>query len=157
MKQQYKWAAALCMIIIACSNPAPRTVLNGCASVSNADQLPENPLELIAITSSINPPAGTMSTLYGNKVAAAHAAMTGTINYPKNALLYEVTWKQQPDAVWFGANTPKQIIKVERIYFPDIGAPDYECYQGKPLRLVSKSNDQVRIKQIVSQRMAFSP
>ncbi|WP_449397826.1 hypothetical protein [Chryseobacterium wanjuense] len=128
------------------------------ASVQQNDELPENPLLMNAITSSIQPKEGTMSTLYGNEIAFNYAQENTDINYPPGTVLYEVTWKQRPDQVWFGGNIPKSIYSVERIVFNYSGV-NYEKYQGKPLRLVTGDigDKDSRKNFIISQKMAVSP
>lgn len=138
-----------------CQSPSLSN-LNEQASIGISDELPENPLELIPITSTVHPQDSIMSTLYGNKIAAYHAMHNGDTLYPKGALLYEVTWKQQPDPEWFGANIPKEVKSVERVLFSDKLA-EYHFYSGKPLRENIPRNARRRLEFIISQRMAVSP
>jgi hypothetical protein len=100
-----------------------------------------------------------MSTLYGNDIAWNYASLHSDFNYPKGSKLYEVTWRQKPDSVWFGANIPKKIIMVECVIFTDSESPTYVHYKGHPLKRIisANSNYEERIKDIVSQRMAIAP
>ena len=99
-----------------------------------------------------------MSTLYGNDLARIHARTEGNNLYSEGSVLYEVTWKERPDSVWFGAKIPKEIISVERIIFnKQDDAPGYELYTGQPLRKSVSQNVLQRINFISSQRMAVSP
>lgn len=130
--------------------------LNEAAAVHAADALPENPLLLIPFSSAIQPVEKRMSTLYGNEKAAVHARETGETDYPAGAVLYEVTWAQKPDSLWYGANVPDKIVSVERIAIGQDGRPLYTLYRGQPLKMVA-DQPASRISFILSQRMAVSP
>ncbi len=99
-----------------------------------------------------------MSILYGNDIAFDYAKSHPGADYPENIVLYEVTWKQKPDEVWFGGHIPKDIYSVEKVSFTNSGSL-YEKYEGKPLRLISayNSGDALRKVVILKQRMAVSP
>ena len=133
---------------------------NDAASISFADDLPVNPLLAKVITTTIYPADSIMCTLYANEIAWMYASLHHDFNYPKGSELYEVTWRQKPDSVWFGANIPKEIIMVECLTFIDAELPTYDSYSGDPLKKdVFHNSDHFtkRIKEIVSQRMAVSP
>lgn len=119
--------------------------------------LPENPLLESVIVSSIDPGNGKMATLYGNKVAWDYANGHSDTQYPQGAILYQVTWKQRPDPVWFGGNTPKEMASVERIVFTGNAQPEYALYEGTPLRKAATGYNTERVGFISSQRMAVSP
>ena len=158
MKHAYtSLATVLIIIVLTGCQSSLKNNLNNEASLTAHDELPENPLLLVPLTSSINPRDNTMSTLYGNKLAAAYAGTQASNFYPKGSVLYEVTWKQQPDSVWFGGNIPKEIFSVERIFFTDAGIPEYELYKGTPLRKSTDKNNVERVVFISSQRMAVTP
>jgi hypothetical protein len=55
----------------------------------------------------------TMSTLYGNDIAYQYAHTRKGTDYPANAQLKLVTWDQQEDDRWFGANIPAKIKSIE--------------------------------------------
>lgn len=74
----------------------------------------------------------TMSTLYANDIAYQYARTRGDSNYPAQAQLALVTWNQQSDAHWFGANTPAQVKSVELVKFDP--APGYKVIKGTPER-----------------------
>lgn len=137
----------------------PGNNYNDMASLSTADQLDENPLLEHVITSTIDPGKRTMGTLYGNTVAWEYGTTHRDFHYPQGTVLYEVTWRQQPDAVWFGANIPKEIIRIERVGFEDPQEPSYTLYEGHPLRERSTNGAHLmeRIGEIVSQRFAMAP
>lgn len=119
--------------------------------------LPEIPLLEHPLTSSINVKEHTKSTLYGNTIAWEYANLKNDENYPSGAILYEVTWKQKPDSVWFGANIPKEIKSVERISYLADKAPEYELYEGHPLMKSELEKDTARLAFIAAQRIADSP
>jgi len=147
------------VLLLESCGAASKDNLNDEASLSFVDAIPVNPLEQIALTSSIQPNEGTMSTLYGNEIANEYAQTHGDAKYPSGTTLYEVTWRQKADSLWFGANIPKEIIKIEVVRFDENSSPAYERYEGRPLRKMSNENINVskRIDAIRSQRMAVSP
>lgn len=146
------------ILIVSCQQKSKK-VLNVKASIQQADELKENPLLMSPITSSIQPKQKTMSTLYGNDVAFNYAKTNFNSNYPQNSTLYEVTWMQKPDELWFGANIPKEVISVEKITFLDKGVIAYEMFQGKILKKVKMDDlkENLRRDAILSQKMAVSP
>lgn len=131
--------------------------LNEKASVSALDALPENPLLFSPITFSINPKKMTMSTLYGNTIAFQYAKTAADSSYPKGSVIYEVTWKQKSDSLWYGANIPDKIISIEKVEFTGNSMPKYELYKGHPLRKASFDNQNERIASIISKRLAETP
>lgn len=126
------------------------------ASLHQGDQLPENPLLLHPFTTTIYPKDSLMSTLYGNGKAFNYALKNADGKYPNGSILYEVTWREQPDPQWFGANIPKKIVQVERIQFQN-NQPQYSKYEGSPLISVAESDNNTKIKIIVTQRLAKIP
>ncbi|MRX70509.1 hypothetical protein SAMN06265349_10810 [Flavobacterium resistens] len=145
------------IIILSGCNRNNENNINEKASVSALDALPENPLLLSPITFSINPNKATMSTLYGNKIAFQHAKIKADSSYPNGAVLYEVTWKQKADSLWYGANIPDKIISVEKIQFTGNTAPKYELYAGHPLKKVSSNDENKRTTIILSKGMVETP
>ncbi|MEP6928683.1 MAG: cytochrome P460 family protein [Flavobacterium sp.] len=142
--------------VVGCYSP-DKNNLNEKASLNTLGDLPENPLLLIPMTFSINPKLSTMSTLYGNKKAMESAKKNKTGSYPPGALLYEVTWKQKADSLWYGANIPDRIIRVERIQFNNDSVPEYQLYSGSPLRKIHSDFPDKEISTIISQPVAVSP
>ncbi|MDH6252913.1 hypothetical protein M2347_002640 [Chryseobacterium sp. H1D6B] len=148
----------LILILFLSCQQNPKNILNVEASVQQSDELKENPLLMHPITSSIQPKEKIMSTLYGNDIAFNYAKTNFNSGYPQNAVLYEVTWQQKPDAFWFGANIPKEVMSVEKISFLN-GVVTYEIFEGKTLKRVKKSNRAGNLRRdiIVSQKMAVWP
>ena len=144
-------------IIVSCEQKSKK-FLNIEASVQQNDELKENPLLMNPITSSIQPKDSTMSTLYGNEIAFDYAKQHSDFNYPKDAVLYEVTWKQKPDELWFGGNIPKEISSVEKITFNNDNY-FYEKFEGKPLKKIQieEAEEKLREDFIINQKMAVSP
>lgn len=134
-------------------------LLNIKASIQLNDVLKENPLLMHPLTSSVNPKDSIMSTLYGNNIAFDYAKKNLGSNYPNGAVLYEVTWKQKPDELWFGANVPNEIKSVEKITFKEENYSEYQIFDGKPLKKIKKDSaiEYFRKDLIISQRMAVSP
>jgi len=130
--------------------------LNDEASIGSVQGLPENPLLLTALTTSIRPDSSTMSTLYGNEVAVRYTRIQEN-SYPAGMILYNVTWKQKADPHWFGARVPEKVFSVERVSIGLSGEMVYELYKGSPLRLVSASDQIQRLSQVLSIQPAVSP
>lgn len=144
-------------IIFSCEQKS-KEFLNIEASVQQNDELKENPLLMNPITSSIQPKDSTVSTLYGNEIAFDYAKQHSDSNYPKNAVLYEVTWKQKSDELWFGGNIPKEIYSVEKITFDNDNSV-YQRFEGKLLKKIQikESEEKLRKDFIINQKMAVSP
>ncbi|MDE1191399.1 MAG: hypothetical protein PW786_04570 [Arachidicoccus sp.] len=130
--------------------------INTEASLHPGDQLPENPLLMHPFTTTIYPKDSLMSTLYGNDTAFQYALKNTDGHYPNGSILYEVTWREQPDSQWFGANIPQKIVRVERLQFQN-NQSHYSKYEGIPLTPVADSVDNPKTKIIVAQRMAMIP
>ncbi|BAV06912.1 hypothetical protein SAMN05421788_102455 [Filimonas lacunae] len=161
MKKQYYLSlytlAMLCLLMAGCHSQQPLG-LNEQASVQPADELPENPLLLHALTSSLQPKDSIMCILYGNDAAFAYAAKHSDGRYPVGAVLYNVAWKQQPDEQWAGGNIPAAITTVERVAIDAAGMPVYTLYTGSPLKKVAVNGaDSLRLSAILRLRMAASP
>lgn len=130
--------------------------INTEASLHSSDQLPENPLLMHPFTTTVYPRDTLMSTLYGNDAAFQYALKKADGNYPNGSILYEVTWREQPDSQWFGANIPKNIVRVERLQFQN-NQSHYSKYEGSPLKSVADSDNNSKTKIIVAQRLAMVP
>ena len=156
MKSLHSIIIALIIIAAGC-NRNSKDNLNEKASVSVLDALPENPLLLSPITFSINPNKALMSTLYGNTAAFQHSKTKADSAYPEGAVLYEVTWKQKADSLWYGANIPDQIISIEKVEFTGNSVAKYELYAGHPLKKATSTDEKKRIASILSKHMAETP
>lgn len=163
MKRLGPLVTAITLLMTACQRPNPRvaTALNLPAALSG--DIPVDPRSWGVITSGLNPPDATMSTLFGNERALAYARTKGDRNYPPGAMLSLVTWRQQEDARWFGANIPSRPASVE--FVAVVLASDgrtayrYQDYVGFPLRERSLPLSQVeeRIAWLLSRRAAAMP
>ncbi|HEY0297607.1 MAG TPA: cytochrome P460 family protein [Arachidicoccus sp.] len=148
---------AIVMWSCSSSNLTPVDKLyNKIASVNTHDSLPENPLNWKIITFMLDRKQGTTATLYGNDIAVDYARHRTVKNYPLGARLALVTWKQQEDSNWFGARIPANILSVEMVTF-DNSMPQYNLYQGQPLRLIANQSAQFRQALILSYRAAVTP
>ena len=148
------------LIVLAC-HAEKKAELNQSASMTNRDQLPEDPLIQKVICSSINTRKNTMSTLYGNDTAFQYAFDHNGGNYPEGSVLYQITWLQKDDPRWFGGKIPGTIRSVEIVRFERNEEhkvmPVYQLYQGLPLKGVNVTETNYPIKSITSQRMSVIP
>ena len=80
--------------------------------------LPADPLQWNVITSFVDRPGSTMSTLYGNDTAVRYARSNSQHDYPAGSMLSLVTWTQEDDPHWFGAKIPGQVKSVEFVSVP---------------------------------------
>jgi hypothetical protein len=154
--------------ILGCSSHQPRISadFNQGASLAgaSAESLPVNPLRWKVITSEFNKKDSTMSTLYGNELAAGYARTNSQHDYPAGAALSLVTWTQREDGRWFGAKIPDQLRSVEFVTVeagPD-GRPlySYQKYEGTPLKKLSADQGLTssnRVAYLLSQRAAVLP
>lgn len=146
------------LLVTACKDGQDKKInLNRGASFIAADTLPENPLLEKVLTASINTKDNTMATLYANEIAWGYANSHGDKKYPPGAVLYQVTWKQKADSVWFGAKIPKEIQSIERISYTSNSPANYDLYEGRPLRRSNATPDTGRITCIVGQKGTLSP
>lgn len=148
----------LCLSLIACTENNIHT-FNEQASLPEQTILPFNPLSGRAVTSFISPSDSTMSTLYANEIAWKHLIQFPDSNtFPSEAESYLVTWKQQPDSVWFGALIPEHVLSVESIRFSGTEVkPTYTLYSGNPLKKTSVTHPEERIAWIMALKPAVSP
>ena len=71
-------------------------------------------LGLKVMSSYVNNKSGTMSTLYANRFALSNA-LKGDKSHRAAEVFALVTWKQQADGYWFGADIPGDLQSVELI------------------------------------------
>lgn len=138
-------------------NPKNGLGLNENASVNCLEDLPENPLLLNAVTTSIHQKDSSITVLYGNELAYNYAKINGDGNYPAGSVLYSVTWQLQEDKQWFGANIPENIRTIERIEFWDNNKINYNSFNLKGIEDVNPDHVHERIDQIKGMQMAISP
>jgi hypothetical protein len=151
-------------VLFGCSANEPKISAESNQAASLTGDLPENPLQWRVISSSIDPAASTMSTLYGNDTAIGYARTNAQHDYPAGAVLALVTWTQTEDLRWFGAKLPAQAKSVEfvtvaqttpvqRSYF-------YQKFEGTPLKQSSTEQGTTpteRAVYLLSQRAAVMP
>ena len=101
-----------------------------------------------------------MSTLYGNSLAL-QKAITFNKELVGGEVFTLVTWKQQPDAHWYGANIPGDVQSVEVVKTSLNGVTvviDYQRYEGKTPVLNSDTlYKSERIKFMLDQRPSVMP
>jgi hypothetical protein len=128
------------------------------------DSLSFNPLEWKVICSGIDKGGKTMSTLYGNDIAVNKARTNAGNTYPAGSALALVTWLQQEDTHWYGANIPGSVKSIELIKFIDAtknnSIPSYENYEGTLSRKSVENNPEIvkaRIAYIINQKASVIP
>lgn len=155
---QYIGIVAVACLLAAGCGAKKSTGLNEEASVQTTDELPENPLLLHALTANVQPKDSTMCILYGNDTAFNYATTHGDSHYTAGAVLYNVTWRQQPDEQWAGGNIPRKMIMVERVAFDSSAAPVYTLYTGSPLKKAAAAKtDSTHMAVITGRRVAVWP
>ncbi len=117
-------------------------------------------LGLKVMSSYINKKSGTMSTLYANPFALSNA-LDGDKSHRAGEVLALVTWKQQADGNYFGADVPGDLQSVE-IIKSAIAAKNvlvsYKKYTGKNLDSAPDTLQQEkRITYIFNQRPSVMP
>ncbi len=117
----------LILLMLGCK-PNATDRINNEASITSISRLPENPLEMTPMAVSLQPEAKTMSTLYGNGIAAKR--LRDGADYATGSVLYLVTWKGKADPDWFGARIPDRVTAIERISFDQNGQKTYTFFKG---------------------------
>jgi hypothetical protein len=132
--------------------------------IADTLSLPDSayPFKGKVITSFVDKRLGTMSTLYGNDMAAQNARAGH--NYMAGSILTLVTWSQRDDPHWFGARIPGEVVLVEKIIFPLASGhyiiPLYERYGKSPLQPIDKVDSgfaQLMIKKITGMKASVVP
>jgi hypothetical protein len=138
MKPVYFLVLSLLVGLAGCSHKA-KDDFNDKALLPSG--LPFDPLQWRVISSAVDKGDSTMSTLYGNDLAVNHARSTAMHAYPAGSVLALVTWFQQDDKHWFGAEIPAQVKSIEFVQIqatPDGKASTmYEAFEGSPLARVA--------------------
>ena len=156
----------LCLTLAVCGcsrhHTNPSGLVNKEASLTGT--VPFQPLRWRMITSAINKRDSTMSTLYGNDLAANCARTNALCSYPSGSVLSLVTWSQQEDEHWFGAKIPAPVKSVEFIVVNSTAGSEpsysYEEYGGAPLVKLPPQADgavKARLGYILSQRASVMP
>lgn len=153
----------MALMLVGCETKNARvaTTLNRSAIIEG--NLPFNPLAWSVITSELNPVDHTMSLLFGNAVAIDHARTSGNGFYPPGSVLSLVTWQQQEDPRWFGANIPAQPRTVEFVIAPaaaDTRAVfEYRRFEGLPMRETTIPAELIkgRVEWLLSRSAAVMP
>jgi hypothetical protein len=157
MKSAYILLAGIALALGACTNTVSNTAL-----INNEATIPASfnfgKMGFKVITSSINKKKGTMSTLYGNELALK-AATAGTGTIAAGEVFALVTWRQQADDHWFGANIPGNLQSVEYVKTSDAGNNvSYQRFEGTSLVLSADTlHNRERIKYIFEQKPSIMP
>jgi hypothetical protein len=153
----------LCLTLAGCSQKRTDVsqIINKKASIPG--DLPFNPFQWRVLSVSVNGKELTMSTLYGNEIAAHQARTDIQHRYPAGSQLALITWYQQEDEHWFGARIPATIKSIE---FVTVNGPanrpltySYQAYEGAPLKssLVDPASKDQRINYLLAQRPLVMP
>jgi hypothetical protein len=158
MKVRVYVMGALLPLLAGCSgavNPRVATRLNDDAAIAG---LASNPMQGMVITSWIDKQSGTMSTLFGNDVAAGYARTSAEFRYPSGSVLSAVTWGQEEDPRWFGGSIPAKPRSVEIVTVG--GTYSYRRFEGSPMKQVEQEDGASpgeRAAYLLSQRAAVMP
>ncbi len=134
-------------------------LINTKASLPSSFHIGDSGLKVIA--SFINKKQVTMSVLYGNDLAL-QTASDSIKEITAGEIFTLVTWQQQPDDHWFGANIPGEPQSVELLKTTaSLDGPPivhYQRFEGKNLVLVTDTlHQQERIKFIFDQKPSIMP
>lgn len=155
MKNLIRLGFLAMLIFASCSK---ENLYNESASFADSSKI-SHVLEGKVITSMVDKKEKTMSTLYGNDIAAEHARKSDDHHYPVGSELSLVTWIQKEDIHWYGANIPGEIKSIEIVKYQAPDSAILEYYEGKKLQ--SRKPDfgtaLKRIGYISNQRAAVLP
>jgi hypothetical protein len=160
----YGVIALLPLSVSGCSSANPRTApkLNSNAALSG--DFPANPLQWKVISLRTARAESALSTLHGNQLAVEYVRTHTQNDYPGGSELALVTWTQQEDPRWFGANIPGSVKSVEFVRVEDVvdgrRVYAYRRFEGDPLNETSKQDSgavDARVWSIISQRAAVMP
>jgi hypothetical protein len=159
MKRIFLLPAIAAVLFASCATKENQvSLLNEKASLPASFQFEK--LGLKVFNSSVNKTQGTMSTLYSNEIALNNA-LSGNGTTQAGEVFALITWKQQADENWFGANVPSDLQSVEIIKTQSNNGTintEYKKYAGKDLSAVSDTaQQQQRILYIISQRPSVMP
>lgn len=100
--------------------------------------------------------------MFGNAVAIEYSRTSGS-SYPPGSVLSLVTWRQQEDRRWFGANIPAQPSKVEFVTarIAEDTRTTFDCrkFEGVPMRETTITAELVkaRVAWLLSRHAAVMP
>lgn len=143
------------LILTSCSK---ENLYNESASFADSTKISQV-LEGKVITSMVDKKEKTMSTLYGNTIAAEYARSSAEHQYPVGSELSLVIWSQKEDIHWYGANIPGEIKSIEIVKYQAPDSAILEYYEGKTLQSAKPDFATMvkRIGYISSQRAAVLP
>ena len=144
------------LFLNACDTPSDKLeVINAKASLPPSFNFEK--LGLKVITSTINKRQHTMSVLYGNK-SGLEAITVGAKEVSGNGMLALVTWRQQEDPHWYGANIPGDLLSVELIQANSHTSLDYKRFEGKSMAVNADTSGQSkRVKFILDLKPSVMP
>ncbi|HEY1164226.1 MAG TPA: cytochrome P460 family protein [Chitinophaga sp.] len=159
MRLTYALMIVATLFSFGCSSQIDNTQLvNREASLPSSFQFEAKGLNKV-ISSSINRKKATMSTLYGNDQAFQYAHTHADSSYPNGAVLALVTWKQQEDPRWFGANIPGELQSIELVKINGTNTT-YEQFTGTALTPAANSDTALitkRTRYILDEKPAVTP
>jgi len=126
------------LMLVGCAGKEPTISANLNREAFVTGEYLANPLQWRVITSNASTTEETMSTLFGNDAAVNYARTNAQHDYPNGSTLAMVTWTQQEDGRWYGAQIPAAVKSVEFVFVgttPD-GKPSYsyQKFAGSPLK-----------------------
>lgn len=159
MRLIYSLVAAITLFSSGCySHEGDTKLINEEASLPSSFNFEAMGLNKV-ISSSINRKKSTMSTLYGNDQAFKHAFTAGDSSYPDGSVLALVTWKQQEDEHWFGANIPGELQSIELVKMNGNKAT-YRYFTGNQLTPVDATDSSMlneRARYILEEKPLLMP
>jgi len=159
MRLIYALMIVVTLLSFGCSSHVDNAQLvNREASLPSSFQFEAKGLTKV-ISSSINRKKGTMSTLYGNDQAFQYAHTHADSSYPNGSVLALVTWKQQEDPHWFGANIPGALQSIELVKINATNA-SYEQFTGAALTQSTNTDTALitkRTRYILDEKPAVTP
>lgn len=159
MRWIYALMSAITLLNFSCSSHVDSTQLvNKAASLPASFQFEAKGLDKV-ITSSINRKQATMSTLYGNDPAFKHTLTNADSSYPDGSVLALVTWKQQEDQHWYGANIPGELQSIEVVKINGT-TTTYEQFSGSTLTPAANTDTSLvnrRTRYILAEKPIVTP
>jgi len=146
------------IVVIFCgckSSPDADNLINTKASLPSSFNF--NSLGLKVMASFVNKSQASMSILYGNSIALETSKKNNGKTQPGEFFAL-ITWKQQADKNWFGANIPGELQSVELLRISTTNIINYMRYKGAGLVLDTDTLiPKKRIAFILSQQPSVMP